>query len=267
MINAIQEALAPVGQTSDYNRADGFGYVTPTRECGFSSSGHGPKESKMRSNAMKTCALSAIVIGGTLGLSQSASAGLTWSANSNGTWGDFPSIYLNLVSGGNARPTQELTSLISPYTLTRDPSDPLQDVVGNASMSFSGLTSSGPNANSWSISGFVPSDTPTVNAMTLGFLWCQVTGLGGQQITVTLAAGGSNFLSISNQDGDLVKAFSGGNSESFLLSEGIYYVQFYGESAVGSNFSGELVNFTVPAPGALALLGAAGLVGARRRRA
>jgi hypothetical protein len=29
MINAIQEALAPVGQTCVYNRADGFGYVTP----------------------------------------------------------------------------------------------------------------------------------------------------------------------------------------------------------------------------------------------
>ena len=219
----------------------------------------------MRSNAMKMCATGVMLCSGTLGLSQSASAGLTWSADSNGTWGDFPSIYLNLVSGGNARPTQELTSLISPYTLTRDPSDPLQNVVGNASMSFSGLTSSGPNANSWSISAFVPSDTPTVNAMTQGFLWCQVTGLGGQQISVTLAAGGS--LDIANQDGDLVKAFSGGNSESFLLSEGIYQVQFYAESAVGSSFSGELVNFTVPAPGAAALVGMAGLVGGRRRRA
>jgi xanthosine utilization system XapX-like protein len=37
---------------------------------------------------------------------------------------------------------------------------------------------------------------------------------------------------------------------------------------VASNvaFSGTLSNFTIPAPGALALLGAAGLVGARRRR-
>ena len=34
MINAIQEALAPVGQTCVYNRADGFGDVMPTRECG-----------------------------------------------------------------------------------------------------------------------------------------------------------------------------------------------------------------------------------------
>ena len=221
----------------------------------------------MRSNAIKTCAMGVMLCSGTLGLSQSASAGLTWSTDSNGTWGDFPSIYLNLVSGGNARPTQELTSLISPYTLTRDPSDPLQDVVGKASMSFSGLTSSGPNANSWSISGFVPSDTPTVRAMTYGYLWCQVTGLGGQQITVTLAAGSSNDLTILNQDGDIVTAFSGGNSESFLLSEGIYQVYFYGESAVGSSFSGELVNFTVPAPGAAALAGLAGLVGGRRRRA
>jgi MYXO-CTERM domain-containing protein len=218
----------------------------------------------MRSNAMKTCAMGAMLCSGTLGLSQSASAGLTWSADSNGSWGDVPAIYLNLVSGGNARPAVQLSSF-APYTLTRDPSDPLQDVVGNASMDFSGLTSSGPNANSWSISAFVPSDTPTVNAMTQGFLWCQVTGLGGQQISVTLAAGGS--LDIANQDGDLVKAFSGGNSESFLLSEGIYFMQFYASSAVGSSFSGELVNFTVPAPGAAALAGLAGLVSGRRRRA
>ena len=220
----------------------------------------------MRSNAMKTCAMGAMLCSGTLGLSQSASAGLTWSADSNGSWGDVPAIYLNLVSGGNARPAVQLSSF-APYTLTRDPSDPLQDVVGNASMDFSGLTSSGPNANSWSISAFVPSDTPTVNAMTQGFLWCQVTGLGGQQITVTLAAGGVNDLTIANQDGDLVKAFSGGNSESFLLSEGIYFMQFYASSAVGSSFSGELVNFTVPAPGAAALAGLAGLVSGRRRRA
>jgi MYXO-CTERM domain-containing protein len=213
---------------------------------------------------MKTCAMGAMLCSGTLGLSQSASAGLTWSADSNGSWGDVPAIYLNLVSGGNARPAVQLSSF-APYTLTRDPSDPLQDVVGNASMDFSGLTSSGPNANSWSISAFVPSDTPTVNAMTQGFLWCQVTGLGGQQISVTLAAGGS--LDIANQDGDLVKAFSGGNSESFLLSEGIYFMQFYASSAVGSSFSGELVNFTVPAPGAAALAGLAGLVSGRRRRA
>jgi hypothetical protein len=33
-----------------------------------------------------------------------------------------------------------------------------------------------------------------------------------------------------------------------------------------ASFSGTLSNFTIPAPGALALLGAAGLVGARRRR-
>jgi hypothetical protein len=221
----------------------------------------------MRSNAMKACAMGVMLCSGTLGLSQSASAGLTWSTDSNGSWGDFPSIYLNLVSGGNARPTQELTSLTSPYTLTRNPLDPLQDVVGNASMNFSGLTSSGPNANSWSISAFVPSDTPTVNAMTYGYLWCQVTGLGGQQITVTLAAGGSNELIIANQDGDPVKAFSGGSSESFLLSEGIYYINFYSSSAVGSSFTGELVNFTVPAPGAAVLVGLAGLVAGRRRRA
>ena len=93
----------------------------------------------MRTNAMKKCAAGAVVIGGTFGALQSAAAGLTWSANNEGTWGDVPQIYLNLVSGGIARPNAELSSF-APYTLTRDPSDPLQDVVGNSSMNFSGLT-------------------------------------------------------------------------------------------------------------------------------
>ena len=44
----------------------------------------------------------------------------------------------------------------------------------------------------------------------------------------------------------------------------VKFMLFYVESNVA--FSGTLSNFTIPAPGALALLGVAGLVGARRRR-
>jgi MYXO-CTERM domain-containing protein len=44
----------------------------------------------------------------------------------------------------------------------------------------------------------------------------------------------------------------------------VKFMSLYVSSSVA--FSGTLSNFTIPAPGALALLGAAGLVGARRRR-
>jgi hypothetical protein len=47
-MNAIQESIAPVGQTCVYNRADGFGYVTPTRECGHNraKAQHGVSDAK-----------------------------------------------------------------------------------------------------------------------------------------------------------------------------------------------------------------------------
>ena len=47
-MNAIQEAVAPVGQTFVFNRADGFGYVMPTRECGHNRARaqHGVSDAK-----------------------------------------------------------------------------------------------------------------------------------------------------------------------------------------------------------------------------
>jgi hypothetical protein len=54
------------------------------------------------------------------------------------------------------------------------------------------------------------------------------------------------------------------NTQTFTLSEGQYYMNVY--MAAGAGFSGNMFSFTVPAPGAAALVGIAGLM-ARRRKA
>ena len=57
----------------------------------------------MRSNAMKTCAVGAMLFGGTLGASQAASAGLTWTDRGVG---DFSKITSNrLLQVGNSLTT------------------------------------------------------------------------------------------------------------------------------------------------------------------
>jgi hypothetical protein len=49
------------------------------------------------------------------------------------------------------------------------------------------------------------------------------------------------------------------------LTEGIYVMSFGNFLTSGNHSTGQLMSFTVPAPGAIALLGAAGLMGRRRR--
>jgi hypothetical protein len=55
---------------------------------------------------------------------------------------------------------------------------------------------------------------------------------------------------------------------SQTLEAGVYSMQFNAASRDEGDiaFSGDMMTFTVPAPGALALVGAVGLFGARRRR-
>jgi hypothetical protein len=53
----------------------------PTWEVGFSS-GLGPKESKMPSNAMTKCAVGAMLFGGTLGVAQAGVTGVAGNSSS-----------------------------------------------------------------------------------------------------------------------------------------------------------------------------------------
>ncbi|MFM7809797.1 MAG: hypothetical protein ACKPEA_17995, partial [Planctomycetota bacterium] len=79
----------------------------PTWEVGFSS-GLGPKEVKMRKEAMKNCVVGAMLFGGTLGAAQQASADLVWkdSFTYNGLQGVYDSNgYLVYDSNGNPQYT------------------------------------------------------------------------------------------------------------------------------------------------------------------
>ena len=80
--------------------------------------------------------------------------------------------------------------------------------------------------------------------------------LGGKIMVTTLASGGSTFTLNANELGG---AFTG----DYLI------LQFTrsNSNASGSFTMTNLVANGIPAPGAVALLGAAGLIGARRRRA
>jgi hypothetical protein len=136
-----------------------------------------------------------------------------------------------------------------------------------SSVTFSGLTLSGPNENSWSVTGTTTSFGEYASFLTAGFYF---TVTGSQQVTIATGQyaqwslyGGPDYDSLS-LIGELPNS-SPANSQTFDLSAGEYW--FYGDATAGSGYSGLMMSFTVPAPGAAALLGAAGLVGARRRRA
>ena len=57
-----------------------------------------------------------------------------------------------------------------------------------------------------------------------------------------------------------------GSSVTYTLNDGSYTFKGRGSIAAGTSFDGEVFSVSIPAPGAIALLGMAGLVGTRRRR-
>jgi len=239
-------------------------------------SGHGPKESKMRSNAIKTCAVGAMLIGGTLCANSTASAGLTWLGTV--TDGDFV--------GSNSERTLEVGNVVTTtgwgftaYDNAAFGAATYSNVnAPGASVSFSGLTPSGDNANSWSVSatvsgasaGYVPNATFSTTQF-----YFSVTGT--QQVTLTTAAGlvgGSSWEIFGPSNGwdtalwsfDSTGSTGTANTQTFTLTEpGQYYMSV--TMTAGAGYSGDMFNFTVPAPGAAALLGLAGLVGGHRRKA
>ena len=230
----------------------------------------------MRKNSMTKCAVGAMLFGGTLGVSQAASAGLTWTGRGIGDFSDTYSDRLlqvgnSLTTSGVAADAYE-SAAFGATTFSATGAD--ASLYPGASVSFSGLTPSGENANSWSTSAIVPGATPgyDLNA-TFSTFYLFFTVTGNQQVTITTAAGleaGSLWNVILAGNGAPEYSFVAGpsgsaNSQTFTLTAGDYYVSAF--MTAGAGFSGDMMNFTVPAPGAAALVGLAGLVGARRRRA
>ena len=229
----------------------------------------------MRKNSMTKCAVGAMLFGGTLGVSQAASAGLTWTDTGIGDFSSVDSdrtlvVGNNLTTSGVATDAYQ-SAAFSATTFSATGAD--ASLYPGASVSFSGLTPSGENANSWSTSAIVPGATPgyDLNA-TFSTFYLFFTVTGNQQVTITTAAGleaGSLWNVILAGNGAPEYSFVAGpsgsaNSQTFTLTAGDYYVSAF--MTAGSGFSGDMMNFTVPAPGAAALVGLAGLVATRRRR-
>ena len=220
----------------------------------------------MRSNMMKTCAVGAMLIGGVLGASSTASAGLVWQAEFFGMENDRTLMVANASSGW--ADTAYRMDAFGAATWSDAANAP------GTSVSFSGLTLSGENANSWSTSAIVSGASagydPSAGFVAIPFYF-SVTGT--QQVTLTTAAGlaGGSSWQIWDADGALIRSFestvgtpTAANEQMFTLSAGQYSMNV--NMFAGADFNGNMFSFTVPAPGAVALLGAAGLVGSRRRR-
>ena len=205
----------------------------------------------MRVNAMKKCAAGAMAVGATLGMSQTASAGLTWL----GTYGSWQSANQSYLITSNQGYDAVVTSLAAESLSAISGSVSRNGFVG--SVDYSATTGPG-----FSVS-FSANGAPGHLHVTGARLFT-VTGTESISITVTRP---QNALVLLDRVTDGSQESIGQIDSGVLnvnLTEGTYRLAFV-MSVNGQSFSGQTLSF-VPAPGALALLGAAGLVGKRRRR-
>ena len=226
----------------------------------------------MRKNSMTKCAVGAMLFGGTLGMSQAASAGLVFNLNgpstSSATGGTFNSAYTYISGGPSYEYEQAFNSSFAATTFT---------LLTGLSASWTQTSdSTGFNVN---VSALATQGEDSIVQTTRSF-----TVTGSQQITMTWSGSRSVFLgkynggtvidtanwsqpitepgwSLDNPYGSYNVSNSG--TLTTMLGAGTYWL-----NSVLKNEQGASLSFAVvPAPGALALLGVAGIVGARRRRA
>lgn len=209
----------------------------------------------MRTNFMTTCAAGAIFVGCTLAMTREASAGLTWLSETNGLLSQFVIQSQN----GSAVDYKMGAAAIAPaVTLQTSDGFTVEFATSSNRCSWAVTQAPGPNSvrgidyylafsltesTNFAFAG-VPYDANSGRGSSGGFM--QWDGSAWQQVGGYFFNGDSGALSA----GTYVFA-----SSTFWLS---------GTSAAGGSSS---LTFTaVPAPGALALLSVAGLVGSRRRR-
>ena len=215
----------------------------------------------MQSNHMKTRTVAAILVGGSLAVTSSASAGLTWMGSASDPAMDSV-IQLSAFSPAKS----DFVQLVGADALTAGTA-----TMGASTISYSGIDAQG----GWALSGSLPNVEGSYVGSNNNTLFFEVTGQ--QQVSFSSAAGlGSMQFRIMNWNTfeTLVDHydFELDNPAAFdwteTLEAGVYVMQFNAASRSEGDiaFSGDMMTFTVPAPGALALVGAAGLVGARRRR-
>jgi MYXO-CTERM domain-containing protein len=226
----------------------------------------------MRKNSMTKCAVGALLFGGTLGMSQAASAGLVFNLNGPSPEGatagtlnyasgyDTDSTYVYLRDSNLGAKTLTLsTGLSASWTATSDSTGFVTTLTAPQTNGFSSYIST---QRSFTVSG---TQQITLNwsgsqSIILGqYLGGAVNNTGSWSKPITAAgwlSGGTG-----SPWGSLNQSSSG--TLTTTLSAGTYWLN----SSLDGSQAGASFSFAVPAPGAVALLGVAGIVGARRRRA
>ena len=223
----------------------------------------------MRSNMMKTCAMGAMLFGGTLGTSQTASAGLTWLESA--TAGASHSYIAAVPSDGSDNIPVWANAEGLPVTGSES--------LAGKSVSYGNLGSayitSVSNGSGFS-AGYAYTGSTDGGFMTSGCRLFEVSGSESISITLTRPTNGYSLITFARWDTTsnwwdyfLTYTLDSGSTPytySTVLSAGRYSLTFIAQTNVGPTnaYTGEFISF-VPAPGAIAMLGAAGIMGRRRR--
>ena len=204
----------------------------------------------MHSQTLKTAAIGVMLFGGTLGAASVANAGLTVTA---------ADIYLD-VNGAAKFQTSDLAVAMAGGLAYDGGSGGYLQLSAFTSTGFNLKANGADGDATWSV--FTSYFTFTADALTTVTL---SGNTAADSALILLWDNTSNSLSFMRLAGDPGVAWTSGDivltsGHEFTLTVNPY-------SALGSTETGTVLNFAVPAPGALALLGVAGVVGARRRRA
>ena len=204
----------------------------------------------MRNKTFNSSMAGALLFGGTLGAASVANADLTVTG---------ADIYLDVNAAAQFQTSNLTTAMAGGMAYDSTTGGYLQ-LSAFTSTGFNLKANSAGGAATWSVfPSYFTFTADTLTKVTLSgntaaesaviFLWDNTSNS-------TLFLRGEGGSGVEWTSGDIVLA--AGHSYTLTVNPGF---------ANGSTEVGTVLNFAVPAPGALALLGAAGLVGARRRRA
>jgi hypothetical protein len=211
----------------------------------------------MRSNAVKSCGVGAMVVGGALSMTQTASAGLTWLSDiqpQNWRAVNYASVFI--------------PSTFPPVAFHDVEYAPAWNATSGSYQNFATVSYSETTA-----AGF--STSLTHNGLFAGRIYAQVVRLFAvtdpTAVSFALTEAGSGYVQYTLWNittGQSVVSGSKPSSFSWsgTLAAGTYSLAMELQTDEGgAAYSGQVFSF-VPAPGAIALLGVAGLAGGRRRR-